>query len=133
MFQVFTDCVPKYYHHCYPPYTNLTYNRLKIRVTEITHSKSQNSSAEPWNELIEDLWIHLPRFKDEEELPLYDENCLKLDCRTLRYVYREDSTSNHSITWLDQSTSDTEVEIDGTSNGGEIKTHKATTLYFAQA
>ena len=86
------------------------YDRLKIRVTEMAQSQSQGSSVK-WNEIIEDLWEHLSHFKDKENLLLYDDGCLKLDCITSQYVDGQESTSSDSITWLHQNTSDMEDSL----------------------
>ena len=85
-------------------------------------SKSQSTTTK-WNEIIQDLWEHLSHFKDKENLLLYDDGCLKLDCITLQYVDGQESTSSDSITWLHQNTSDMEdslVEIGETSSESKL-------------
>ena len=72
----------------------------------MTRSQAQNTpkEEEKWTEIIEDLWkVHLPHFQDE--VKVYDDNCLKLDCVTLQYGDDEESESD-SEPWLDQDIED---------------------------
>ena len=76
----------------------------------MTHSQAQNTpkGEDKWTEIIEDLWkVHLPHFQDE--VKVYDDDCLKLDCVTLQYGDDEESESDGE-TWLDQDIEDSTEE-----------------------
>ena len=63
----------------------------------MTHLQPQKLSVvtDQWTEIIDDLWMHLPYFDDEN---LYDDKCLKFDCVKLQYGDQEES-DNDSETW----------------------------------
>ena len=88
----------------------------------MAHSQPQ-SSPNKWSELIEPLWKHLSHFKYKEKPLLCDENYLKLDRETLRYVDGQESIASDSITWPHQSTSEVEdsaVKVGETSSESEL-------------
>lgn len=69
-----------------------------------------------WNEIIGNLWEHLPHFRDE--VYVYDDSCLKLDCIKLQYIDQEESGSD-SEPWPHQDIPDVEdicEEVDKTKD-----------------
>ena len=87
----------------------ICYCRLKIKVKDMACPQVKDPSAgeNKWTEIIEDLWkVHLPHFQDE--VKVFDDNCLKFDCVT--YGDGEESDSD-SETWLDHNIPDMEDSV----------------------
>ena len=88
--------------------------------------KDHSAVERKWTEIIEDLWkVHLPHFQDE--VKLYDDNCLKFDCVNLQYGNDEESDSD-SETWLDQNTSDMEDSVEEVSETEETEKESELTM-----
>lgn len=91
--------------------------------------KDPSAGERKWTEIIEDLWkVHLPHFQDE--VKLYDDNCLKFDCVNLQYGDDEESDSD-SETWLDQNTSDMEDSMEEVSETEETEKQSELTISLA--
>ena len=73
-------------------------------------AKDPSAGENKWTEFIEDLWkVHLPHFQDE--VKVYDDNCLKFDCV---YYGDDEESESDSETWLDKDIEDSVVEVSET-------------------